>query len=271
MWDAMAAATVRAGGELRLGSPVERVLLDGHRVEAVESGGRAIPTSEVVSSMPLRTLVATADPPPPSQVVDAAAGLLYRDFLTVALVLEGGDPFPDNWVYVHDSDVRVGRIQNFRSWSPWMVPRDDRACVGLEYFCYEDDDLWRLDDDALLELATSELEQVGLCRRARVERGWVVRVPKAYPVYDAAYSGRLATIRGWLDSVEGLQQVGRNGLHRYNNTDHSMLTAMRAVDNICGRGGHDIWTVNADAVYHEEHVSEEQPYRYAPEAPASVE
>jgi protoporphyrinogen oxidase len=152
-----------------------------------------------------------------------------------------------------------------------MVPHDDRACVGLEYFCFQGDDLWRLDDAALVELATGELERIGLCRRGSVERGWVVRVPKAYPVYDADYSERLATIRRWLDTVEGLQQVGRNGLHRYNNTDHSMLTAMRAVDNICDGGGHDIWTVNTDAAYHEEHVPEEQPYRYEAKAPAKVE
>ena len=268
MWEAMADAMVREGGELRLETPVERLHVEDGRAYAVEAGGRTIATRHAVSSMPLRTLVEVSDPPPPQEVVDAARGLRYRDFLTVALVLDGDDPFPDNWVYVHDASVRVGRIQNFRSWSPWMVPRDDRACVGMEYFCFKGDDLWRMDDDALVEFAAVELERLGLTLRGGVERGWAVRVPKAYPVYDAGYSERLVTIRRWLDEIEGLQQVGRNGLHRYNNTDHSMLTAMRAVDNICDRVGHDIWAVNADALYHEERIPDEHPYRHAPETPA---
>ncbi|MEA2353644.1 MAG: hypothetical protein QOG41_743 [Thermoleophilaceae bacterium] len=271
MWEAMATATVRAGGELRLDAPVERLHVEDGRVSAVEVGGETIATEQVISSMPLRTLVTAADPSPDPTVVEAARGLRYRDFLTVALVLKDRDPFPDNWIYVHDADVRVGRIQNFRSWSPWMVPREDRACVGLEYFCFEGDDLWRMDDAALVELATAELERLGLTRPGCVERGWAVRVPKAYPVYDADYSARLATIRSWLDSLEGLQQIGRNGLHRYNNTDHSMLTAMRAVDNACDGSRHDLWEVNAEAIYHEARVPEEQPYRDAPETPATWE
>ena len=271
MWEAMADATVAAGGDLRLDTPVERITLDDGQVTGVEAGGVRLDTEHLVSSMPLRTLVSSTDPRPPEHVLEAARGLRYRDFLTVALVLRDSDPFPDNWVYVHDPHVRVGRIQNFRSWSPWMVPREDRACVGLEYFCFEGDDLWRMDDDALVELASAELARLGLARADAVERGWVVRVPKAYPVYDADYGERLATIRGWLDPLRGLQQIGRNGLHRYNNSDHSMLTAMRAVDNLCDRVGHDIWRVNADAVYHEEIVADEHPYREAPDTPAMWE
>ncbi len=271
MWEAMSAATVAEGGSLRLSTPLERLHLDGGRVHAVEAGGELLETSKVVSSMPLRTLAGVSDPAPPGAVIEAAAGLRYRDFLTVALVIEGGDPFPDNWVYVHDAGVRVGRIQNFRSWSPWMVPRDDRACVGLEYFCFEGDELWRIGDDDLVDLATRELERLGLARAGSVERGWVVRVPKAYPVYDHDYTARLATIREWLDEIGGLQQVGRNGLHRYNNSDHSMLTAMRAVENVCNGASHDLWAVNTDTAYHEEAVAEEQPYRDAPETPAMWE
>jgi protoporphyrinogen oxidase len=271
MWEAMAASTVAKGGSLRLDTPVERLHLDGGRVSAIRAGGELFEASQVVSSMPLRTLVDVCDPAPSPAVIEAARGLRYRDFLTVALVVEGDDPFPDNWVYVHDAGVRVGRIQNFRSWSPWMVPLDGRACVGLEYFCFEGDELWKTGDQGLVELATRELEQLGLARSDSVERGWVVRVPKAYPVYDADYPARLETIRSWLRGIAGLQQVGRNGLHRYNNTDHSMLTAMRAVENICDGTDHDLWAVNADAVYHEEHVSDEPPYRNAPETPAMWE
>jgi protoporphyrinogen oxidase len=206
-------------------------------------------------------------PSPPREVLAAARGLRYRDFLTVALVVDGTDLFPDNWIYIHDPEVRVGRIQNYRSWSPWMVPDPDKACVGLEYFCFAGDDLWTMDDEALVELASLELERLGLAPRVKVERGFAIRVPKAYPIYDADYAGRVQVIRGWLDGIENLQQVGRNGLHRYNNSDHSMLTAMRAVDNLVAGTQHDIWAVNVESVYHETDVAEEHPYRVAPDTP----
>jgi protoporphyrinogen oxidase len=146
-----------------------------------------------------------------------------------------------------------------------MVPDESKACVGLEYFCFSGDQLWEMDDDALVELAKDELEQLGLVAREKVEGGFVTRVPLAYPMYDADYSQRVDAIRGWLEGVANLQQVGRNGLHRYNNSDHSMLTAIRAVDNILTGAGHDIWAVNAESVYHEEEVKDEQPYKRAPE------
>jgi protoporphyrinogen oxidase len=215
----------------------------------------------------LRTLVAIARPVPPSEVVEAARGLRYRDFLTVALVLEGDDLFPDNWIYIHEPDVRVGRIQNYRSWSPWMVPEADRACVGLEYFCFEHDELWSMSDEALIALGAAELAQLGLASEDQVRRGYVVRVPKAYPMYDSEYGERVATIRAWLEGIANLHQVGRNGLHRYNNSDHSSLTAMRAVENILHGSHHDIWAVNAESVYQEEHSPDEQPYRDAPVTP----
>jgi protoporphyrinogen oxidase len=148
-----------------------------------------------------------------------------------------------------------------------MVPDPDKACVGLEYFCFEGDDLWMMDDAALVELATRELEQLNLAPRSNVDRGFAIRVPKAYPIYDADYAERVATIRTWLDGIENLQQVGRNGLHRYNNSDHSMLTAMRAVDNLLAGAHHDIWEVNVESVYHETAVADEHPYRVAPETP----
>jgi protoporphyrinogen oxidase len=148
-----------------------------------------------------------------------------------------------------------------------MVPDPDKACVGLEYFCFAGDDLWTMDDDALVQLASEELEQLGLASQSKVERGFAIRVPKAYPIYDADYAARVRVIRGWLDGIENLQQVGRNGLHRYNNSDHSMLTAMRAVDNLVAGTEHDIWAVNAESVYHETDVADEHPYREAPETP----
>ena len=268
MWDAMTLAIEEQGGEVRLQTPVTRLELAGGRVVEVEAGGESYTLPDgVISSLPLREVVEMMHPPPPRDVLDAARGLRYRDFLTVALVVDGKDLFPDNWIYIHEPRVRVGRIQNYRSWSPWMVPDADKACVGLEYFCFAGDDLWRMDDDALVELAARELEQLGLAPRSKVERGFAIRVPKAYPIYDAGYAGRVEAIRGWLDGIENLQQVGRNGLHRYNNSDHSMLTAMRAVDNLVAGAEHDIWAVNVESVYHETDVPDEHPYRTAPETP----
>jgi protoporphyrinogen oxidase len=225
----------------------------------------------VISSLPLRATVGMAGAAADGSVQAAAQGLRYRDFLTVALVIDGEDLFPDNWIYIHDPGVRVGRIQNYKSWSPWMVPDDSKACVGLEYFCFQGDDLWEMDDEQLVELGKRELAQLGLVDPARVERGFVTRVPLAYPMYDADYGARVETIKGWLDGIGNLIQVGRNGLHRYNNSDHSMLTAMRAVENITKGTDHDIWAVNAESVYHEEHQVDEQPYRRAPETKAMRE
>ncbi|MGH3042984.1 MAG: FAD-dependent oxidoreductase, partial [Gaiellaceae bacterium] len=225
--------------------------------------------THVVSSMPIGLLLEAMDPPAPASVRAAAEGLTHRDFMTVALVVPEEDGFPDNWIYIHDPGVRVGRIQNYRSWSPWMVPRPDRTCIGLEYFCFEGDDLWAAGDERLVELAAAELERLGLAEAGQVEQGFVVRVPKAYPIYDGDYAERVAAVRSWLDGIENLQQVGRNGLHRYNNSDHSMLTAIRAVDNIVGGAAHDLWAVNADSAYHEEHPPDEHPYARAPERQAT--
>jgi protoporphyrinogen oxidase len=268
MWDAMTVAIAEQGGDVRLEAPVSRLELAGGRVVEVEAGGVSYTLPDaVISSLPLREVVEMVSPRAPQEVLDAARGLRYRDFLTVALVVDGEDLFPDNWIYIHEPSVQVGRIQNYRSWSPWMVPDPDKACVGLEYFCFAGDELWTMDDDALVELASRELEQLGLAPRSKVERGFATRVPKAYPIYDADYAERVAIVRSWLDGIENLQQVGRNGLHRYNNSDHSMLTAMRAVDNLLAGAHHDIWEVNAESVYHESDVVDEHPYRTAPETP----
>jgi protoporphyrinogen oxidase len=268
MWEAMAAEIVDGGGQVRLRSGVTQLELGPGGVAAVHAGEQRIAVSNVISSLALRDVVALADPPAPAAVRRAAAGPRYRDFLTVALVVRGEDLFPDNWIYVHDPEVRVGRIQNFRAWSPAMVPDAGRTCVGLEYFCFAGDDLWSASDGELVARATRELGAIGLAPAARVEAGHVVRVPRAYPIYDADYEARVATIRGWLDGIANLQQIGRNGLHRYNNSDHSMLTALRAVENGAGGAAHDLWAVNGDGEYHEEARAPVQPYRVAPETPA---
>jgi protoporphyrinogen oxidase len=268
MWDAMTTAIRAQGGEVRLDAPVTRLDIGGGRVVRVEAGGETYTDpGAVISSLPLREVVRMAHPAAPQEVIDAANGLRYRDFLTVALVVDGEDLFPDNWIYIHEPGVRVGRIQNFRSWSPWMVPDPSKACVGMEYFCFVGDDLWTMADDDLVDLAAGELEKLRLSPKSKVEKGYAIRVPKAYPIYDADYAERVQVIRGWLDGIGNLQQVGRNGLHRYNNSDHSMLTAMRAVENAFEGADHDIWAVNAESVYHETHVEDEHPYRTAPEPP----
>jgi protoporphyrinogen oxidase len=267
MWEAMAQRIEEDDGEILLDTPVELLEVDDGRVAAVEAAGVTYHPEAVISSLPLRDVVAMTAPRPPADVSVAARGLRYRDFLTVALVVSGDDLFPDNWIYIHDPSVRVGRIQNYRSWSPWMVPDPAKACVGLEYFCFAGDDLWTMSDDDLVTFASDELVRLGLVRRGQVERGFAIRVPKAYPIYDAEYAERVATIRAWLETIDNLQQVGRNGLHRYNNSDHSMLTALRAVDNLLAGVGHDLWAVNAESAYHEESVPAEHPYRNAPETP----
>jgi len=269
MWEQMTDDIRANGGEVRLNAPVTRLRTDASaRLTEVVAGGETLTPSYVISSLPLRTTVGIADPEAPGEVRDAARGLRYREFLTVLLVIDGEDLFPDNWIYIHEPGVRVGRIQNFKSWSPWMVPNDRDASIGMEYFCFEGDDLWTMDDDDLVAFATREIQQLGLAKADKVKFGFVARVHKAYPIYDAEYAERVATIRGWLATIPNLIQVGRNGLHRYNNSDHSMLTAMRAVDNILIGTHHDIWAVNAESVYHEEHVEPEQPYKEAPETPA---
>jgi protoporphyrinogen oxidase len=238
----------------------------------VWAGEESWEPSAVISSLPLRNTVGMADPKPRPEVLAAARGLRYRDFLTVAVVLDGDDLFPDNWIYIHDPNVNVGRIQNFRSWSPWMVPDPAKACVGLEFFCFQGDELWEMEDEKLVQLGMRELEKLGLARADQLEFGFVERVPKAYPMYDQDYSDRVHAIRSWLDGLDNFIQVGRNGLHRYNNSDHSMLTAMRAVDNLVKGTDHDIWDINAESAYHEEEDQDaQQPYIEAPETDAMKE
>jgi protoporphyrinogen oxidase len=269
MWEQMTSDIQEHGGEVRLNAPVTKLTIADGRVTEVIAGGETLTPSYVISSLPLRTTVGIASPEAPVEVRDAARGLRYREFLTVLLVIQGEDLFDDNWIYIHQPGVRVLRIQNFKSWSPWMIPEgSDDASIGMEYFCFEGDELWNMADDDLVAMASAEIEKLHLAHAANVKFGFVARVHKAYPIYDVEYAERVATIRKWLETTGNLTQVGRNGLHRYNNSDHSMLTAMRAVDNILLGTHHDIWAVNAESVYHEEHQDPEQPYRDPPSTPA---
>jgi protoporphyrinogen oxidase len=255
MWEAFRDRVVEMGGEVLMRHKVRGCHVEDGRVVAVEAespeGTRRIEGEHFVSTMPVRSLARALRPAPPAPVAAAAEGLAYRDFLVVALILDQADPFPDNWIYVHSPGVRVGRIQNFRNWSPAMVPDEGRTCLGLEYFCFEGDGLWSAPDEELVALATRELAELGLADPERVRDGTVVRVPKAYPVYDAAYRAHLDAVRAHLDPISNLHLIGRNGMHKYNNQDHSMLTAMMTVWNMQG-AEHDVWAVNTDFDYHEE-------------------
>ena len=255
MWERVAEIVQEKGSDVQLGRRVERLRWEPGRMIAVETDGREgrveVRGAHFISSMPVRELVQKLDPAPPAEVLAAGARLNYRDFLTVALIVDRADLFPDNWIYIHDPDVKVGRIQNFKNWSPRMVPDPSKTCLGLEYFCFEGDGLWTMPDGELVELGRREVDMLGLARASEVVDGTVVRMPKAYPVYDAGYADALRTIREFLETIPNLQLVGRNGMHRYNNQDHSMLTAMLAVRNILG-GTHDLWGVNTEEEYHEE-------------------
>ena len=166
-------------------------------------------------------------------------------------MVDAPDLFPDTWIYIHEPHVKLGRIQNFKNWSPDMTPDPAKSCLGLEYFCFEGDELWNAPDEELIELGKRELAELGLIGSAAVLDGAVVRMPKAYPVYDAGYTEALAATRTFLETLPNLQLTGRNGMHRYNNQDHSMLTAMLAVRNLLG-ANHDLWQVNVDQEYHEQ-------------------
>ncbi|MER3446067.1 MAG: FAD-dependent oxidoreductase [Candidatus Dadabacteria bacterium] len=255
MWERVANIIKGSNGEIRIGAEVERIICKDRKVDAVEiktNGGRElVKGTHFISTMPIRELIQKFDPPVPEEVFRAAMNLNYRDFLTVVLVVNNTGVFPDNWIYIHDPDVKVGRIQNFKNWSPYMVPDQNKTCLGLEYFCFEGDGLWTMSDRELIELGKRELEILGLAHASDVEDGTVVRMPKAYPVYDSTYRDSLKVISEFISPIYNLQLVGRNGMHKYNNQDHSMLTAMLAVKNILG-ANYDLWQVNADQEYHEE-------------------
>ncbi len=255
MWDAARDRILAAGGTVIMGHSLEQLASDGAggwRMSANGPDGKiVISAKDAISSAPMRELAARLHPLPDTTL--NASKLKYRDFLTVALKIKSEDLFPDNWIYIHDDQVQVGRVQNFRSWSPEMVPDKDVACVGLEYFCFEGDGLWTSSDDDLIALATREMQTLGLCDPDDVIGGAVVRQEKAYPVYDEDYAANVEAMRQELEAkFPTLHLVGRNGMHRYNNQDHAMMTAMLTTENIlAGSRVYDTWCVNEDAEYHE--------------------
>jgi protoporphyrinogen oxidase len=255
MWEKFHVEVERLGGRVDLDTAVRRLLHDGTAVQAVEiernGTVECVPAAAVLSTMPLRHLVHALSPAAPAEVGKAADRLKYRDFITVALILDQPHTFPDNWIYVHDEQVKLGRVQNFKNWSPDMVPDQKMSCLGLEYFCFEGDGLWTMADKDLIALGTREMAEIGLIDASKVVDGTVVRMPKAYPVYDEGFEEALDIIRRYLDGFKNLQVAGRNGMHKYNNQDHSMVTAMLSVQNLLGEN-HDVWAVNAEDEYHEE-------------------
>ena len=269
LWEACAAKVQQKGWDLRMQTRVTKIhWSDGrvHAVESVDDNGReeCFEAEHFFSTMPLRNLLRGMDPQPPAEVLAAANALTYRDFLTVALVLDSPSLFPDNWIYVHSPEVRVARIQNFGNWSPHMVADPSTSCVGMEYFVNDNEDLWATPDDKLVALAYDELKRIGLSNNAKLVKGFVVRIPKAYPVYDPGYKERLDLLRDWLGTIGNLYCMGRNGQHRYNNQDHSMATALIAARNVALAQERDPWAVNEDAEYHEIAKTE----REAPLTPA---
>jgi protoporphyrinogen oxidase len=256
MWNAVKNEVENRDGVVRLSCDVTRIDKTGSRLDGVvvscDGQEETIRGTEFISSMPVVDFVKMLNPPPPPEVLTAAEKLTYRDFLTVCLIVRKPDLFPDNWIYIHDPSVKVGRIQNYKNWSPDMVPDPSRTSLGLEYFCAEGDELWNTPDADLIELGKREVDRIGLACYADIEDGCVVRVPKAYPVYDSSYPDHLAIVKEFLNGLENCQTIGRNGLHRYNNQDHAMLTGMLAVRNLVLGQQNDLWNVNTEQEYHEE-------------------
>jgi len=255
MWTRCSMLLEERGSRVQLNTRVKTVRRTDDQVTGVVcengSGDVELDGEQFLSSMPIRDLLHSFDPPPPKEVMEAADQLRYRDFLTVALMIDREDLFPDNWIYIHSDDVRVGRIQNYKNWSPDMVPDPKKTALGLEYFVQEGDDLWTMPDDELVELGRMECDRLGLAPAEAIEDGTVLRMRKAYPVYDDNYKKALDTIQNWLGTLDNLELVGRNGQHRYNNQDHSMMTGVYAARNITGQS-YDVWGVNVEDSYHEE-------------------
>ncbi len=265
LWEHAAEQIRRQGGEILLGWRATRLFVEGDvitAVEAVSDSGekRRFPADYVFSTMPVRELIDAMDTPIPSEVREVSDGLQYRDFITVGLLVDrltvceaDGGPLKDNWIYIQEPDVLVGRLQIFNNWSPYMVADPSKTWIGLEYFCYQTDALWKMPDEDLKKFAIAEVEKIGILRACDVTDAHVVRVPKTYPAYFGTYD-RFHVIREFLDPFHNLYLVGRNGMHKYNNQDHSMLTAMTAVDNIIAgiREKDNLWSINTEMEYHEE-------------------
>ncbi|MBY0281938.1 MAG: NAD(P)/FAD-dependent oxidoreductase [Alphaproteobacteria bacterium] len=258
MWDAAGEKIKEMGGKIHMGCFVHQLTYDAKKkqwnVSYKDKSGtvHTLEGTHVISSAPLREMVHSIKPSLTS--ISAADKLKYRDFLIVSLIIKEREALPDNWIYIHDPSVKVGRMQNFKAWSPELVPDPSFCCYGMEYFCFEGDGLWSSKDSDLIELAKQEIEKLGLARKSDIVDGCVVRQPKAYPVYDDAYQTHVDVIRKDLEeNCPRFYVVGRNGMHKYNNQDHAMMTAMLTVENILAdKNQYDVWKVNQDASYHEE-------------------
>ncbi len=262
MWERMRDKVEESGNTVRLNAEVVRL---EHRDRCIERvivrrDGReeAITGTHFISSMPLKELILRLDPPAPASILEAVKKIRYRDFMTVTLIVNQENLFPDNWIYIHSPKVKVGRIQNFKNWSPDMVPDQSKTCLGLEYFVNVGDDLWTMEDNALIELAKGELQTIGMADPSDIEDGVVIRQAHTYPVYDGDYREARDEVRAYVDSLENLQTIGRNGLHRYDNQDHAMLSAILAVKNILG-GTHELWTINTEKEYLEVVLESKEP------------
>jgi protoporphyrinogen oxidase len=255
MWEAFADAVEERGIAVRLNQRCVAINHNAGRVESIvvqrDGHEERLPVDAVLSSIPLAEVIQSLDPPAPEHVREAAETLRYRNLCLVALMTREREPFPDNWIYLHDPRTQAGRVQNFGAWSADMV-RDGTTCLGVEYFCFEDDEIWHMDDSEAVEMAKRELATIGVLDPDQVFDGVKVHVPKAYPMYDSEYREAVAEIRGYLEHFENLTTFGRNGLHRYNNQDHSMWTAMLATLNHTEGTAHDVWSVNTKAEYLEE-------------------
>ncbi|HEX8277812.1 MAG TPA: NAD(P)/FAD-dependent oxidoreductase [Segetibacter sp.] len=253
MWEVCVEKIKQFRGEVRMDTGVSSIeFFNGNWNVRLQNDTQEKGFDYVISSAPIRELIPNVYPEVAAQTLKASNDLKYRDFLTVVLIMKDKNVFSDNWIYIHDPSVTVGRVQNFKSWSPYMIPDPSMACYGLEYFCFEGDGLWTSSNEKLIDLGKKELEQIGLGKATDVVDGYVVRQPKAYPVYDAFYKENIDVIKAELKNYPGLYLVGRNGMHKYNNQDHSMMTAMLAAENIkAGTELYDLWNVNGDAEYHE--------------------
>jgi protoporphyrinogen oxidase len=265
LWEHAAEMVTGKGGEIHFGIHIDRINTDGNKIASVEGvnddGERVTFAGDYfISTMPVRDLIRAFAVPPPAEVIEVSEGLMYRDFITVGLLAnklavteKDGGPLKDNWIYIQEPDVVVGRLQIFNNWSPWLVAGQGKVWIGLEYFCRDTDPLWKLPDDEMAKFAIEEIAKIGILKAEDVEDSHVVHVPKTYPAYFGSYD-RFGVIREFTDKVENLFLVGRNGMHKYNNQDHSMLTAMTAVENIVNgvTAKDNIWAINTEAEYHEE-------------------
>lgn len=253
MWERCAEKCKAMNVVIKMNTCIGSIAFQNKKWKLVDNNNNSFEDFDfILSSAPMKEIFAQIKPVLSTQAFQASQNLKYRDFITVVLICKDENTFDDNWIYIHEPDVKVGRIQNFKSWSPYMLPDATKACYGLEYFCFEGDGLWTSTNETLIELAKKEMAKIGLVKIENVEDGYVVRQPKAYPVYDANYKQNVLLIRQELKNYEGLYLIGRNGMHKYNNQDHSMMTAMLAAKNIIAdKEIYDVWNVNEDAAYHE--------------------